>query len=44
VIGGIAAATALALFVMIAFLVAMRHKRTQAEREYKRIQIQVEYF
>ena len=27
---------------MIAFLVAMRHKRTQAEREYKRIQIQMD--
>ena len=41
VIGGIGAAAALTLFIAIAFMIVYKHKTSQAEREYKRIQIQV---
>lgn len=42
VIGGIGAAAALTLFVAIAFMIIYKHKNSQAEREYKRIQIQMD--
>jgi plexin A len=42
VIGGIGAAAALTLFIAIAFMIVYKHKSSQAEREYKRIQIQMD--
>ena len=39
VIGGIGAAAALTLFIAIAFMIIYKHKSSQAEREYKRIQV-----
>ena len=42
VIGGIGAAAALTLFIAIAFMIIYKHKSSQAEREYKRIQIQMD--
>jgi len=42
VIGGIGAAAALTLFIAIAFMIVYKHKTSQAEREYKRIQIQMD--
>ena len=42
IIGGIGAAAALTLFIAIAFMIIYKHKSSQAEREYKRIQIQMD--
>ena len=41
VIGGIGAAAALTLFIAIAFMIIYKHKSSQAEREYKRIQVRM---
>ena len=41
VIGGIGAAAALTLFIAIAFMIIYKHKSSQAEREYKRIQVRI---
>merc|ERR1719410_1213983 len=42
IIGGIGAAAALTLFIAIAFMIIYKHKSSQAEREYKLIQIQMD--
>ena len=42
VIGGIGAAACLTLFIAISFMIIYKHKSSQAEREYKRIQIQMD--
>ncbi|CAB4056871.1 PLXNA [Lepeophtheirus salmonis] len=42
VIGGISAAAAILIFVAALGLILYRHKSSQAEREYKRIQIQMD--
>ena len=43
VIGGIGAAAALTLFIAIAFMIIYKHKSSQAEREYKRIQVVIKF-
>ena len=42
IIGAIAAVTAILVAVGIVVLIVMKHKSTQVEREYKRIQIQMD--